>query len=116
MSKPSTSQKITIGILIILVCINAVWATAVEYNGPLIAILFYALLVFLCWRRNHFQAGIIGGVFGLGIHIYELISKGIGELKGIDLGFLGANIFLPVLLIYFSYRAHQETTSKEVGE
>ena len=104
----SSSEKITIGILLVLVGINAIWAVTVEHTGPLIAVLSYAFLTFFCWRRSHFQAGIIGGIFGLGIHICALILQGMGELDGVDLAFFCANLVLPIPLTYFSYRAHQE--------
>ena len=104
----SSVEKISIGILVALAGINAIWAVTLEHSGPVIALLFYAFAAFLCWRRSHFQAGIIGGVFGLGIHVYELIFQGIGRLGGIELGLFCANIVLPILLMYFSYKAHRE--------
>ena len=111
----SSVKKITIGILIVLVGINAVWAVSAEYSGPLIALFFYAFVTFLCWRRNHFQAGIIGSVFGLGVHVYELIFQDMGKLGGIELGLFCANIVLPIPLMYFSYKAHREA-DQEVAE
>ena len=104
----SSAEKVTIGILVVLAGINAVWGVTLEHSGPVIALLCYALVAFLCWRRGHFQAGIIGGVFGLGIHVYELIFQDIGRQRGIDLGFFCANIILPIPLAYFSYKAHRE--------
>ena len=111
----SSAEKITIGILIVLVGINAKWAVRGEYSGPLFALFFYAVITFLCWWRDHFQAGIIGGVFGLGIHAYELIFQDMGRLDGIALAFFYANIVLPIFLMYFSYIAHGEA-DREVTE
>ena len=108
----SSAEKITIGILIVLAGINAVWAVIGEYSGPFIALFFYAFVTFLCWRRNHFQAGIIGGVFGLGIHVYELIFQDMGKLGGIELGLFCANIVLPIPLMYFSYKANREANQE----
>ena len=105
-------QRITIGILLVLTVINALWVFGAEKSGPLIAAIFYAVVTFLCWQRNHFQAGILAGFFGLAIHIYELISLGLGKLDRIELAFFGMNIVLPVLLIIFSYKAHQESNWK----
>jgi len=111
----SSAKKITIGILIVLASNNAVWVISAEYSGPLIALLFYAFVTFLFWRRNHFQAGIIGGVFGLGIHVYELLFQDMGELRGIELGHFYANIVLPIPLTYFGYKTHREA-DQEVTE
>ena len=58
----SSFAKITIGILVVLVGINVIWSVTLEHSGPVIALLFYAFVTFLCWRRSHFQAGIISGV------------------------------------------------------
>jgi len=81
----SSVAKMTIGILVVLVGVNAVWAVTMELSGPVIALLFYAFVTFLCWRRSHFQAGIISGILGLGIHVYELIFQNLGRLGGFDL-------------------------------
>ena len=104
----SSAARITIGILVVLVGISAVWAVTLEHSGPVIALLCYAVVAFLCWRRGHFQAGIIGGFFGLGIHVFELVFQGVGRLGKIDLVFFYANIVLPIPLMYFSYKAHRE--------
>jgi len=104
----SSVAKMTIGILVVLVGVNAVWAVTMELSGPVIALLFYAFVTFLCWRRSHFQAGIISGILGLGIHVYELIFQDLGRLDGFDLGLFYANIVLPIPLTYFSYQAHRE--------
>jgi hypothetical protein len=104
----SLSKRITIGILVLLGITNAVWVATSERKGPLIALVFYTFITLLCWRRSHFRAGIIGGIFGFGIHVYELISLGIGELDGVEPGFFFANLLLPILLTYFSYKAYQE--------
>jgi hypothetical protein len=65
----------------------------------------YGVVAYLCWHRNHFKAGIIAGIIGLGIHIYEIVSMGLEGLRVFECGFLIANLILPIPLIYFSYRA-----------
>lgn len=102
------NKKVTLSILIALVIANAIWVATSGHSGPVIALIFYALVAFLCWRRGHFQAGIIAGVVGLGIHAYELISWGLAGLRTLDVGLLFINLILPVPLIYFSYRAYRE--------
>ena len=104
----SLNEKMTIGILVALVITNAVWLATSEYSSPLFALIIYAVIAFLCWRRSHFQAGIIVGIIGLGVHIYELLSQGIIELRGFELGLFFINLTFPIPLIYFSYRAYQE--------
>ena len=102
-----SSKIITIIILFILMLSNAVWTVSSGYAGPFIAMIFYALVAFLCWRKKHFQAGIIAGILGFGIHLYELIFRGIKELEGIYLAIFYINLIFPILLVYFSYKANQ---------
>jgi len=114
MKKPlrSSPEKITIGILIVLVAINAVWTITIKHSGSVIALFCYGFVAFLCWRRSHFQAGIIVGILGLGIHIYELIFHNTEKMGGIDLISFFANIVLPIPLIYFSLKAHQKISQR----
>ena len=100
-------ETITIIILIVLVFSNVVWAVSSGYPGPFIAMIFYAIVAFLCWRKKHFQAGMIAGFLGFAIHLYELILRGIKELEGIYLAIFYINLIFPVLLLYFSYQANQ---------
>lgn len=103
----SSTEKITIVILITLLSTNAVWAVISEYSGPFIAMIVYAFVTFLCWRKKHFQAGMIAGFLGFGIHLYELIFRGIKELEGIYLLIFYINLIFPILLVYFSYKVNQ---------
>jgi hypothetical protein len=98
---------ITIIILFILMLSNAAWVISSEYSGPFIAMIFYAFVTFLCWRKKHFQAGMIAGSLGFGIHLYELIFRGIKELEGIYLAIFYINLIFPILLVYFSYKVNQ---------
>lgn len=102
------NKKVPLSILIALVIANATWVATSDHSGPLIALSFYAVVAFLCWRRSHFQAGIIAGIAGVSIHAYELISWGLAELRALEVALLFVNLILPIPLIYFSYRAHRE--------
>ena len=97
-----------LSILVVLVTVNTAWKVASEYSGPLIALILYVVAAFLCWRRNHFQAGIIAGMAGLGIHIYELILWGVAGLGLLDLGLPLVNLIGTIPLMYFSYKAYRE--------
>jgi hypothetical protein len=102
------NNKVSLSILIALVITNATWGATSGHSGPLIALSFYAVVAFLCWRWSHFQAGIIAGVAGVGIHAYELISWGLAELRALEVALLFVNLILPIPLIYFSYKAYRE--------
>ena len=103
--KISPSGIITIALLLSLAGINAVWLIIRGHGGALIALVFYSVVSFLCLRSRHFGAGVIAGIFGFGIHIYELFVKGTAELIGIDQVFFYANFILPIPLTFTSYLA-----------
>ena len=100
-------KKLCFSILLALVVINSAWVIESLHSGPVIGLITYGVLAYLCWHGNHFKAGIIAGIIGLGIHIYEIISMGMEGLIAFECGLLIANLILPILLIYFSYRANQ---------
>ena len=100
--------KIVIIILLILIITNSVWLFISEFSGPLIALIFYAIITYLCIYKKHFQAGIIAGIMGFSIHIFKLIFHNDANLSGIEYVFFLINLFFPVALVYFSYRANKE--------
>ena len=106
--KISTSGIITIALLLSLVSVNAVWLIIRGHGGALIALVFYSVVSFLCIRSRHFNAGVIAGIFGFGIHIYELFVKGTTELIGIDRVLFYANLILPIPLTFTSYLASRK--------
>ena len=116
--KISPSGIITIAFLLSLAIINSVWLIASSHGGPLIALAFYLVISFLCLKRQHFQAGVIAGILGFGIHIYELFVLGTSELIGIDKVYFYVNLILPIPITITSYLAspkgsagHEEKTN-----
>jgi hypothetical protein len=101
--KASLSAAISIAVLICLALINALWVIRSGYGGALIAFVFYLVIAFLCVWRRHFEAGIIAGVLGFCIHLFELFIQGSQELVGVDLLFFYANLILPIPLAITSY-------------
>ncbi len=101
----SRSGVIAIVLLLALVGINAIWLSIRGHGGALIALAFYSAVSYLCLRSRHFGAGIIAGIFGFGIHLFELLAKGTTELIGIDQVFFFANLILPIPLAFTSYLA-----------
>ncbi len=102
-------KKLGIGILVVLVGTNAIWIVTSKRSGTLVALIFYMFITLLVWRKDDFRAGIISGIFGAGIHFYELIFQGLGKLDGVEASFFFANLILPIMLAYFSYKARKET-------
>jgi hypothetical protein len=102
------SSNISITILIVLVITNAVYVTITDYFGPIIALVLYGLVSFVFWRLKHCQAGIIAGILGFGVHIYEIIAFGLADIRTLTLSLLITNLLLPVPLVYFSYKAYRQ--------
>lgn len=108
----SKNAKIAFGIIVILVIINAIWFLFQNFSGPIFAFIAYAVIAFLFLVKKEFMAGIIVGAGGLFVHLYEFIFLGLAGLTDIGVVFLLANLFLPILLIIFSFRAYQELKQK----
>ncbi len=106
--KFSTSGIITVAFLLSLAGVNAVWLIMRGHGGALIALVFYSVVSFLSLRSRHFGAGVIAGIFGFGIHIFELFVKGTAELTGIDQLFFYANLILPIPLTFTSFLASRK--------
>lgn len=104
----SLSGKLVLGTLAFLVALDFLWGFEREFSGPFVAALFYASVLLLCWRKRHFQAAVVAGLFGLGIHLYELAIRGLQGLEGVERGVFFANVALPVLLVWFGTRAVKE--------
>jgi len=109
----SPSGIITILLLLSLVGTNVIWLITRGHGGTLIALLFYSAVAFFCLRNRHFQAGVIAGIFGFGIHIFELLVQGPSKLIGIEQLFFYLNLFLPIPLIFTSYLATRKVTHRE---
>ena len=107
-SKFSYYHQIVIGILTILVITNAGWVIIFKSNGPIIALIFYIFAVFLFWRKNDIFAGIIIGVMGFTIHMFELLFQGILDLEGLETIFFFINLVFPIPLIYFCYKIYKK--------
>ena len=110
--KYSPSGIITIALLLSLAVVNAIWLIVSWHGGALIAVAFYSVISFLCLRKQHFQAGVIAGILGFGIHLYELFVLGTSELIGIDQVFFYANLILPVPLTITSYLASRKESNR----
>ena len=113
--KISPSGVITIALLLTLAAVNAVWLIASWHGGAFIALGFYSVISILCLRRQHFQAGVIAGIIGFGIHIFELFVPGTSELTVLDQVFFYTNLVLPLPLTITSCLASRKE-SDEGGE
>ncbi|MGB2963032.1 MAG: hypothetical protein WBB69_03510 [Anaerolineales bacterium] len=107
------SGTITNLLLLTLAGTNIIWLITSRHGGTLIALLLYSAVVFLCLRNQHFRAGVITGIFGFGIHIFELLVQGTSTLIGIEQVFFYLNLFLPIPLTFTSYLASRKVTHKE---
>jgi len=105
MIKKTTIATIVMILLISLSVVNACWLIVNWHGGPLIALAFYLIVSILCLRKQHFQAGIISGIIGFGIHLIDLIGLGTSQLTGITKFFFYMNLILPIPLSVTSYLA-----------
>jgi len=116
-SKYTFKYKIVFGILTALVFTNAAWVIIFKSYAPLIAIIFYLVVIFLLWRKNDIFSGIIIGSSAFLIHLYELIFHGIADLRVLELVFFFINFILPfpiVILCYNIYKKTKQTDNKKL--
>jgi hypothetical protein len=105
--KASLIRYVVLGVLGTLVLINIVWFFISKHPGSFWGFFTYLFILFLCIRQNDFRAGVVVGILGFGLHIYELAVTDIESLPLFDSLFFCSNLILPILLIYSSYRAYK---------
>lgn len=107
-SKYSFGYRIVIGILTALVLTNAAWVIIFKSYAPIIALIFYLLVIFLFWRKNDIFSGIIVGSIGFAIHLYELLFHGITDLHLLESVFFFVNLILPLPVIIICYKIYRK--------
>ena len=108
MKKKNWPAAIAAIILLSLTATNAIWLILNWQGGALIALAIYLIISLLFLRERHFQAGIIAGLLGFGVHLYELLAPDTSQLVGIDQYFFYTNLILPIPLIITSYLASRK--------
>jgi hypothetical protein len=101
------NRTITLAILIMLVVMNAVWFAISLRSGASMAMILYAFIFFFCWRMANYRAGVIAGLLGFGVHLYELLFDPPVDFLLLDSISFCLNLFLPLALVVFSYRAYR---------
>jgi len=99
-------------ILLTLILTNVVWFIVSDFSGPLIGMVFYAILLYVCVYRKHFQAGIVGGIIGFSIHLLELILIDKTHLNRLGFVCLSLNLVFPIAVVYFSEKAMRNEKNK----
>ena len=105
--KQSFDRRIVTAALAVLITINAGWIIICKSYGPFIAVVLYMFALFLFMHRNDLFAGMITGISGLAINVYELVSAGMKNIQGLGKMFFIANLVLPVLLLYYCCRLYR---------
>jgi len=100
-------RRVVLVILIILVTINSAWFLINKHSGPFWGLIAYTIILILCLRQHDFRAGIVGGLLGLSVHLYELVILGVEDLTSFELLFFLLNLIFPLLLMFSSYRAYE---------
>jgi hypothetical protein len=101
------NRTITLAILIVMVVMNAIWFAISLHSGASMAMVLYAFILFFCWRMSNYRAGVIAGLLGFAVHLYELVIETPTDFLWHDSVCLYLNLLLPLALVFFSYRAHR---------
>ena len=106
-----TPTWIALGLLAMLVVTNVAFLALLQTGGPLIGLVFYAVLLWR-WRRRDYQAAVVGGLAGLPVHVAEVAIAGWPAYPVL----MAPNLILPVVLAPIAWsagqRARQEDSSK----
>jgi len=98
------SNKIVHKTLLILVVVNIVWSILFHYPGPLFGALLYGCIFIVCLKRHMIHPALIAGIFGLVLHLIELILFIRQGQMGMEIIVLIMNVVLPIPLVYFSWK------------
>ena len=109
----SVAQRIVVISLVILIITNLLWSVLSRLSGPLIGLIFYVIIAYLCLIKKHFQAGIVGGILGFFIHAIEYIVNNVEDLNTMEHAFLLINIIFPLILLWFSYYAYKQIKCRD---
>jgi hypothetical protein len=90
-------------VLLLLVVVNGLWALMSLRIGPAVGALVYALVAFICWWRNEVHPALIAGIVGMALHTVELLQDRSASFVQPDLGFLVANVLIPIPVVYMSW-------------
>jgi hypothetical protein len=100
-------------VLLILILANIMLLVRSSFRGSFIALIIYMFVTYLWWRKDDFRAIIIVGIVGFMVHLIELILLGISILNSFEVLMFFINLILPLLLLYFGYRAYRN--NKAIG-
>ena len=105
--------RIALGLLATLVAINVISLALLQTGGPLTGLALYAVLLWR-WRRRDYQAAVVGGLAGLGVHAAEVVITGWSAHPML----MALNLILPAFLTPVAWivdrRARQEKATSEV--
>ncbi len=87
------SAWVALGLITALVATNAVLFFFLQTGGPLIGLVLYLVLLWR-WKKRDLQAGVIGGVVGLAVHLAEVVTLGWSTYPVL----MALNLILPALL------------------
>lgn len=109
-------KRASLVILILLISVNTFWFTHQIQFGPLIGLVFYAVVALLIWRNDNFSSGTIAGIVGFTVHLIELFFFDMSTQDLIIIGFYLANLVLPLILLNFSLKAYRSVRGLEEDE
>lgn len=116
MDKRTPSATAAILFLLSLTVSNAVWLILNWNGGAFIALVFYLVVSLICLIKRHYQAGVIAGTIGFGIHLYELFGMGTSQLTEIDQVFFYINLILPIPLAITSFLAARKESDRHTDQ
>jgi hypothetical protein len=88
-----------------LALVDVLWALGSGRASPLIGGIAFAVVALLVGIRSEFRAGLIAGIVGVAIHVFELVFHGLRGLGVLEASLFAANLCLSVVVAVCSWSA-----------
>jgi hypothetical protein len=115
-----TKKALVVTSLLGLTLVDVLWALVSGRFSPLAAAAAFGVVAGLVGMRDDFRAGLIVGVAGVAVHIFELIFHGRLGVSIQEASLFAANLCLSVIVVWCSWdllrrRATPEATKRRGG-
>jgi len=95
-----------------LALVDVVWALDSGRAGPLIGGVAFAVVAALVGIRSEFRAGLVVGIAGVAIHLFELVFHGLRGLGVLEASLFAANLCLSVVVTVCSWGALRDLAAR----
>jgi hypothetical protein len=97
-------KAVVVGSLAGLAVVDCAWALTSGRGSPLLGAVGFAVVAVLVALRNEFRAGLVIGIAGFAIHLFELVFHGLRGLGIVEGALFAVNLCLSAVIAAASWR------------